>query len=78
VNEICRHSTFIKAASSIFSCVGDSVQNYGLLESVGNWDIYESKVLGRKQFINRMSKKKTCNMPQEVLSLFGCQISSLE
>lgn len=59
-------STFIKAASSIFSCVGDSVQNYGLLESVGNWDIYESKVLGRKQFINRMSKKKTCNMPQEV------------
>lgn len=61
------NSSIVEAAGTLFSCLGNAVVTYGHIGTVGNWDIYLSKLLNRKQFINRRTKQKTCNMPLEVL-----------
>lgn len=59
-------SSITAAATSLFSCIGDSVVTYGLVDTVGNWSVFLSRPLNRKQFVNRITKEKTCNMPLEV------------
>ena len=65
------YSSVTAAASTLFSCIGSAVSvTYGHMGTVGNWNIYLSKPLNRLLFINRFSKEKTCNMPQEVRGVF--------